>query len=104
MTEETVRAGKEEIATRKLFATLEAEGRASLEGHAVHANAHQMSYEEGKGLLTLRGRGNEKASVYFEAETSTGADRFQQSGRTIECIPSSRSVKIDGAGTFSGSR
>jgi hypothetical protein len=88
----------------RLFATLQAEGKASLEGHSVHANAHEMSYEEGKGLLTLRGRGNEKASVYFERENSTGSDRFAQSGRTIECIPASYSVRIDGAGTFSGAR
>lgn len=99
----TPKEGPGDAATR-LSATMQAEGKATLEGHSVHANAHEMSYEESKGLLTLRGRGNEKASVYFERENETGSDRFAQSGRTIECIPASFSVRIDGAGTFSGAR
>jgi hypothetical protein len=104
MTEEKVETTGLDGKATKLFATLEAEGGASLEGHAVHANAHKMSYEEWKGLLTLSGRGNEKASVYFESETATGSERFAQSGLTIECIPASRSVRIVEAGTFSASR
>ncbi|MBX3444800.1 MAG: hypothetical protein KF774_20535 [Planctomyces sp.] len=88
-------------ADRPFLVSLEAEGRSVLEGRSVHANAHQMSYEQAKDLLTLRGRGTEKASVYFEPE-SGARERYSASGGTIEVKPASRSVKVVGAGSFNG--
>jgi hypothetical protein len=84
-------------------ATIQAEGRVLVEGRSFHAAAHQLSFEESKELFVLRGRGNELASVYFErrpGDASADADRF--TARVIECIPSKRDVKVDGAAGFSG--
>lgn len=89
---------KSEIEGRPFFATVEAEGKAELEGQKVHANAHQISFEQEKDLLTLRGRGNEKANVYYQGNDSSEWQMVP--GQTITIVPSTFSYTVSGAGTL----
>jgi hypothetical protein len=88
--------------SKPFLVSLEAEGHALLEGQAVQAIAHQLSYEQEKELLTLRGRGNEKANIFFVHDDGL-SERNSIPGQTIQCNLTTRSVKIVDAGTFTGS-
>ncbi len=80
------------------FITLNAQGRVELEAQKVQANAYQISFEEEKDVFELRGRGEEMASVYFDA----GPERGRIPGRVIQFNPKTGSHRIVEAGTVTG--
>lgn len=62
-----------------------AEGRCEIEGQKFQATADKLSYEESKSLITLRGKGNREASIYYQ---DPGAEPRRVGGQIVQFIPS----------------
>ncbi|MEW4527488.1 hypothetical protein [Maioricimonas sp. JC845] len=75
-------------------------GNAELEGQLFRALAHEVSFDESKELFTLRGRGDNKAVLYYQERP--GARESRAPAQTIQFIPSRSWIKLDGATGISG--
>ncbi|MFG0336094.1 MAG: hypothetical protein ACF8TS_22270, partial [Maioricimonas sp. JB049] len=75
-------------------------GNAELEGRLFRALAHEVSFDESKELFTLRGRGDNKAVLYYQERP--GARESRAPAQTIQFIPSRSWIKLDGASGISG--
>ena len=75
-------------------------GNARIEGRGFYANADEISFDGSKGLYMLRAHGNQSATIAQDTDQGT---RREASGRRIEFIPSTRTVKVDWANGATGS-
>jgi hypothetical protein len=75
-------------------------GNARIEGRGFYANADEISFDGSKGLYMLRAHGNQSAMIAQDTDQGT---RREASGRRIEFIPSTRTVKVDWANGATGS-
>jgi hypothetical protein len=66
-----------------------------LEGQVFQATSDTLSYDESKNLITLRGLGTNKASLYYQERQ--GADYRDVPAQRIEFNPADRSVKVEGS-------
>ena len=73
---------------------------ARIEGRGFYANASEISYDGAKGLYMLRSYGNQTATI---AQEDKNGRRHEASGRRIEFIPATKTVKVDRATGASGS-
>jgi lipopolysaccharide export system protein LptA len=73
---------------------------ARIEGRGFYANASEISYDGAKGLYMLRSYGNQNATI---AQEDNKGRRHEASGRRIEFIPATKTVKVDRATGASGS-
>ena len=69
-------------------------GNAEIEGRGFYANADEICYDGSKGSYMLRAHGNQSATIARDAERGT---RQETSGRRIEFIKSTNTVKVDWA-------
>lgn len=67
---------------------------AQIEGRGFYANADEISFDGSKGLYMLRAHGNQSAMI---AQDNDKGPRREASGRRIEFIPATRTVKVDWA-------
>jgi hypothetical protein len=84
------------------YLEMEATGNAVLEGRSFHALAYRVTYDQSKGLYILTGDGKRPAQIW--RETTLGAEKSSQAGRTMQFIPSLNWLKIDDAGAGQGFR
>ena len=78
----------------KGYQQLVGKGNAQIEGRGFYANADEISFDGSKGLYMLRAHGNQSAMI--AQDTDQGARR-EASGRRIEFIPATKTVKVDWA-------
>lgn len=83
----------------KDYQQLVGKGNTRIEGFGFYANASEISYDGAKGLYMLRSHGNQSAMI---AQDNNGR-RHEASGRRIEFIPATKTVKVDWATGASGS-
>ena len=84
----------------KGYQQLVGKGNAQIEGRGFYANADEISFDGSKGLYMLRAHGNQSAMI--AQDTDQGARR-EASGRRIEFIPATKTVKVDWATGATGS-
>ena len=77
------------------YIELLADGNAELEGRDYHGRADQVTFDESKGLYTLSGKGNNKATIW--RQKSSGGSNQGQNGQIISVNPAKRKILIDGA-------
>ena len=75
-------------------------GNAQIEGRGFYANADEISFDGSKDLYMLRAHGNQSAMI---AQDTENGRRNEASGRRIEFIPKTQTVKVDWATGASGS-
>lgn len=76
------------------FQQLVGKRNAQIEGRGFYANADEISFDGSKGLYMLRAHGNQSAMI---AQDTEQGPRREASGRRIEFIPATRTVKVDWA-------
>ncbi|SFH80702.1 hypothetical protein [Planctomicrobium piriforme] len=80
----------------EVFAT----GATELEGHAFHAYADELTYDESRGQFVLRGLGRE-ATLYYQQEV--GKPSTTSAARHIQFTPAKREIAINGSTGLNGS-
>ena len=83
----------------KDFQQLVGWGNAQIEGRGFYANADEISFDGSKGLYILRAHGNQSAMI---AQDTEQGPRREASGRRIEFIPATKTVKVDWASGATG--
>jgi hypothetical protein len=78
----------------KAYQQLVGWGNAQIEGRGFYANADEISFDGAKGLYMLRAHGNQSAMIAQDADVG---GRREASGRRIEFIPATKSVRVDWA-------
>ncbi len=84
-------AQKEEPAHVELLGT----GNVKLEGNTFNARADSVSFDESKGLYTLRSQGSRKATIW--RQTQVGGNLSQADAHLMHFIPSRNILKLDRA-------
>ncbi len=82
---------KEETGYIDLLAT----GNVELEGRSFNARADSISYDESKGLYTLRSQGRQKATIW--RQTQLGGDLSRADAQLMHFIPAKNILKLDQA-------
>ena len=75
-------------------------GNAQIEGRGFYANADSISFDGSKGMYMLWAHGNQSAMI---AQDTDQGRRNEASGRRIEFIPATKTVKVDWANGATGS-
>ncbi len=75
-------------------------GNARIEGRGFYANADSISFDGSKGMYMLRAHGNQSAMIAQD----TDQGRREATGRRIEFIPATKTVKVDWANGATGSQ
>jgi hypothetical protein len=86
----------EETAPVELLAT----GNVELEGRTFNARADSISFDESKGLYTLRSQGRRKATIW--RQTQLGGDLSRADAQLMNFIPSRNILKLDQATGLDG--
>jgi hypothetical protein len=77
-----------------------AQGNARLEGQSFFAQAYEISFDETKGLYTLRSQGDQQAMLWRQARP--GGKRTPVVAKTFQFIPSQNYVDFDNASLVQG--
>jgi hypothetical protein len=77
-----------------------AQGNARLEGQSFFAQAYEISFDETKGLYTLRSQGDQQAMLWRQARP--GGKRTPVVAKTFRFIPSQNYVDFDNASLVQG--
>jgi hypothetical protein len=77
-----------------------AQGNARLEGQSFFAQAYEISFDESKGLYTLRSQGDQQAMLWRQARP--GGKRIPVVAETFRFIPSQNYVDFDNASLVQG--
>lgn len=83
----------------KDYVQLAGSGNTRIEGYGFYANAQEISYDGAKGLYMLRSYGNESATIALDSK----GKRHEASGRRIEFIRETQTIKVDWATGATGS-
>ncbi len=86
----------EETGPIELLAT----GNVELEGRTFNARADSISFDEAKGLYTLRSQGRRKATIW--RQTQVGGDTSRADAQLMNFIPSRNVLKLDQATGLDG--
>lgn len=78
--------------------SIEALGNAAMEGRLFFAQAYSLQYEQAKEMFTLRGKGQDNATV--NAWQYVGGPFSPLKAQVIQLLPSKNEVRVDGATTF----
>ncbi len=78
--------------------SIEALTNAEMEGRNFYARAHSLQYEQAKEMFTLRGKGQDKATV--SVQQTPGGPFSPLKAQVIHLFPSKKEVSVDGAKTF----
>jgi hypothetical protein len=72
-----------------------ATGNVDLEGRTFNARADSVSFDESKGLYTLRSQGQREATIW--RQTQLGGDLSRADARLMYFIPARNILKLDQA-------
>ena len=78
--------------------SIEALNNAEMEGRNFYSRAHSLQYEQAKEMFTLRGKGQDKATV--NVQQTPGGPFSPLKAQVIHLFPSKQEVSVDGAKTF----
>ena len=78
--------------------SIEALTNAEMEGRNFYSRAHSLQYEQAKEMFTLRGKGQDKASV--NVQQTPGGPFSPLKAQVIHLFPAKQEVSVDGAKTF----
>lgn len=81
------------------MATVEAQKNAEMEGQLFCARAYSLQYEQAKEMFTLRGKGQDNATLNVKRDANSQWSKLP--AQVIQFFPSRQEVLIDGAKTFS---
>ena len=85
---------------QKTYIDLLALGNVNLEGRTFHARADSVSFDESKGLYTLRSQGRQKATIW--RQTQIGGDYSRADAQMMYFIPARDILKLDQATGLDG--
>ena len=94
----TVVLKSEEGAGKSPKASLYAQGNAEMEGRNFYARAYSLEYEQAQEMFTLKGKGQDKATL--NVQRKPGEPFSKLPAQTIRIFPSKQEVSVDGAETF----
>ncbi len=94
----TVVLKSEEGAGKTPKASLFAQGNAEMEGRNFYARAYSLEYEQAQEMFTLKGKGQDKATL--NVQRRPGEPFSKLPAQTIRIFPSKQEVSVDGAETF----
>ena len=77
------------------YVDLLATGNVELEGRSFNARADSISYDESKGLYTLRSQGRRKATIW--RQTQVGGELSRADAQLMNFIPARNLLKLDQA-------
>ena len=78
--------------------SIEALGNAAMEGRLFFAQAYSLQYEQAQEMFTLRGKGQDNATV--NVWQYVGGPFSPLKAQVIQLLPSKNEVRVDGATTF----
>ena len=78
--------------------SIEALGNAAMEGRLFFAQAYSLQYEQAQEMFTLRGKGQDNATV--NVWQYVGGPSSPLKAQVIQLFPSKNEVRVDGATTF----
>lgn len=73
---------------------LVAQGNATIEGEQFKAEAHRMSYDQGKDVFVLEGSG--RGDVHLVRQTQPGGPRQETNAEKVRYSPSANTVQVNG--------
>lgn len=79
-------------------ASLFAQGNAEMEGRNFYARAYSLEYEQAQEMFTLKGKGQDKATLNVQRKPGEAFSKLP--AQTIRIFPSKQEVSVDGAETF----
>lgn len=79
-------------------ASLFAQGNAEMEGRQFYARAYSLEYEQAQEMFTLKGKGQDKATL--NVQRKPGEPFSKLPAQTIRIFPSKQEVSVDGAEAF----
>lgn len=94
----TVVLKSEEGAGKSPKASLFASGNAEMEGRNFYARAYSLEYEQAQEMFTLKGKGQDKATLNVQRKPGEAFSKLP--AQTIRIFPSKHEVSVDGAETF----
>ena len=94
----TVGISGDRAAGKSQTVSIEALGNAAMEGQLFFAQAYSLQYEQAKEMFTLRGKGQDNATV--NVWQYVGGPFSPLKAQVIQLFPSKNEVQVDGATTF----
>jgi hypothetical protein len=94
----TVGITRDRVEGKPPTVSIEALTNAEMEGRNFYSRAHSLQYEQAKEMFTLRGKGQDKATV--NVQQTPGGPFSPLKAQVIHLFPSKQEVSIDGAKTF----
>lgn len=69
-----------------------------MEGRNFYARAYSLEYEQAQEMFTLKGKGQDKATLNVQRKPGEAFSKLP--AQTIRIFPSRQEVSVDGAETF----